>query len=74
MKPLIAGGARHGRVAAGRAISADAAYTAVITKTVRVMMWAPFLAILSTVLARTAASGNEEKPSGGRRSSHIVIP
>jgi uncharacterized integral membrane protein (TIGR00698 family) len=55
-------------LAAGRSISEDAANTAVITKMVRVMMLAPFLAILSAVLARTAARGNP------RQSSKIVIP
>jgi uncharacterized integral membrane protein (TIGR00698 family) len=61
-------------LAAGRSISEDAANTAVITKMVRVMMLAPFLAILSMVLARTAARGNAQQPSGARESSRIVIP
>jgi uncharacterized integral membrane protein (TIGR00698 family) len=67
-------------VAAGRSISEDAANTAVITKMVRVMMLAPFLAILSAVLARTAprahtAPGcNVREPNGARQSSGIVIP
>jgi uncharacterized integral membrane protein (TIGR00698 family) len=61
-------------LAAGRSISEDAANTAVITKMVRVMMLAPFLAILSAVLARTAARGNAQPSSGARQSSKIVIP
>jgi uncharacterized integral membrane protein (TIGR00698 family) len=61
-------------VAAGRSISEEAANTAVITKMVRVMMLAPFLAVLSSVLARTAAPGNTREPSGARQSSRIVIP
>jgi uncharacterized integral membrane protein (TIGR00698 family) len=61
-------------VAAGRSISEDAANTAVITKMVRVMMLAPFLAILSTVLARTGTRSNAQEPSGARQSSRIVIP
>jgi uncharacterized integral membrane protein (TIGR00698 family) len=44
-------------VAAGRAIGEAAADTAVITKMVRVMMLAPFLVILSTVLSRTSGAG-----------------
>jgi len=67
-------------VAAGRSISEDAANTAVITKMVRVMMLAPFLAILSAVLARTAPGSNVRQPkgasesNGARPSSGIVIP
>jgi uncharacterized integral membrane protein (TIGR00698 family) len=67
-------------VAAGRSISEDTANTAVITKMVRVMMLAPFLAIISAVLARTAPrartapGGNVREPNGARRSSGIVIP
>jgi uncharacterized integral membrane protein (TIGR00698 family) len=52
-------------VAAGRAISDAAGNTAVITKMVRVMMLAPFLAILSGYLSRSTDAG------AGRR---IVIP
>jgi uncharacterized integral membrane protein (TIGR00698 family) len=59
-------------VAAGRSIGEDSANTAVITKMVRVMMLAPFLAVLSTVLAR--APRNAREPGGARQSSHIVIP
>jgi uncharacterized integral membrane protein (TIGR00698 family) len=61
-------------VAAGRSIGEGAANAAVITKMVRVMMLAPFLAILSTVLARPGASGHPREPSGARRSSRLVIP
>jgi uncharacterized integral membrane protein (TIGR00698 family) len=61
-------------VAAGRSIGEDAANTAVITKMVRVMMLAPFLAVLSTVLARAAAPRIAREPGGARQSSHIVIP
>jgi len=65
-------------VAAGRSISDAAANAAVITKMVRVMMLAPFLAILSTVLARAAAPGDAREPGGApqstRQSSRIVIP
>jgi uncharacterized integral membrane protein (TIGR00698 family) len=61
-------------VAAGRSISQEAANTAVVTKMVRVMMLAPFLAVLSTVLARTAAPGALPEPGGTRQSSRTVIP
>jgi uncharacterized integral membrane protein (TIGR00698 family) len=69
-------------VAAGRSISQEAANTAVITKMVRVMMLAPFLAVLSTVLARTAAPGRVRESNDTRQSrrisrrisSRIVIP
>jgi uncharacterized integral membrane protein (TIGR00698 family) len=37
-------------------------------------MLAPFLAILSTVLARTAAPGHVREPGGTRQSSRTVIP
>jgi len=65
-------------VAAGRAVSEQAANTAVIAKMVRVMMLAPFLIILSAYLSRSSAKdadaidgGDESKasPRGG-----IVIP
>ena len=65
-------------VAAGRAVSEQAANTAVIAKMVRVMMLAPFLIILSAYLSRSGAKdadavdgGDESKasPRGG-----IVIP
>lgn len=47
-------------VAAGRAVSEQAANSAVITKMIRVMMLAPFLLILSTWLARRHQSGSTE--------------
>lgn len=47
-------------VAAGRAVSEQAATSAVITKMIRVMMLAPFLVILSTWLARRHQSGSKE--------------
>ncbi|MCL7713776.1 YeiH family protein [Stenotrophomonas mori] len=53
-------------VAAGRAIGAGTADTAVITKMVRVMMLAPFLLGLSALLARGRAEG-------GRRTA-IAVP
>ena len=62
-------------VAAGRSISEGAADTAVITKMVRVMMLAPFLALLSTDLSRTSdctrsTCSERSAPTGHR----IVIP
>jgi uncharacterized integral membrane protein (TIGR00698 family) len=51
-------------VAAGKAISQDTANAAVIAKMVRVMMLAPFLVILSAVLARSKSAGKgENKPA-----------
>ena len=47
-------------VAAGRAVSEQAANSAVITKMIRVMMLAPFLVILSAWLARRHQSGSTE--------------
>jgi uncharacterized integral membrane protein (TIGR00698 family) len=61
-------------VAAGRSISEDAANTAIITKMVRVMMLAPFLAILSSCLSRTCETDNARPRSGERRASRIVLP
>jgi uncharacterized integral membrane protein (TIGR00698 family) len=66
-------------VAAGRSISEGAANTAVITKMVRVMMLAPFLAALSTYLSRTADARDPRDPmgaqqSGAQQSRRIVIP
>lgn len=55
-------------VAAGRAVSAAAADTAVIAKMVRVMMLAPFLIGLSMLLARGGAPG-----APGQR-ARIVVP
>ena len=57
-------------VAAGRAVSDAAADTAVITKMVRVMMLAPFLVILSGILARRAAGGSGATRTVGR----IIVP
>ena len=61
-------------VAAGRSISEGAANTAVITKMVRVMMLAPFLAALSTYLSRTADARDPRDPMGAQQSRRIVIP
>jgi uncharacterized integral membrane protein (TIGR00698 family) len=47
-------------VAAGRAVSEQAANSAVITKMIRVMMLAPFLVILSAWLGRRHQSGSTE--------------
>lgn len=55
-------------VAAGRAVSAGAADTAVIAKMVRVMMLAPFLVGLSLLLAR----GRSAPPGAAR--AKIVVP
>lgn len=52
-------------VAAGRAVSEQAATSAVITKMIRVMMLAPFMVILSTWLARRHPAGR----NGARRIS-----
>ena len=61
-------------VAAGRSVSDAAADTAVITKMVRVMMLAPFLAILSTYLSRTADAPETPAPGDARQPGRIVIP
>jgi len=64
-------------VAAGHAISEQAATTAVIAKMVRVMMLAPFLVILSAYLSRSSAfpgSGKGAAPEDGGGSPRIVIP
>ncbi len=61
-------------VAAGRSVSEAAANTAVITKMVRVMMLAPFLAILSAYLSRTAEAHTPPVPSDARPHGRIVIP
>ena len=58
-------------VAAGRSISEGAANTAVITKMVRVMMLAPFLAALSTYLSR---STDANEPSDAREPSNAHEP
>lgn len=47
-------------VAAGRAVSEQAANSAVITKMIRVMMLAPFLLLLSAWLGRRHQSGSKE--------------
>ena len=60
-------------VAAGNAISDDAAATAVITKMVRVMMLAPFLVILSAYLSRSTA-GNKHATNKTAAFGDIVIP
>jgi uncharacterized integral membrane protein (TIGR00698 family) len=61
-------------VAAGRSISEGAANTAVITKMVRVMMLAPFLAILSAYLSRTSDSRDAGEPNNAEHPRRIVIP
>ncbi len=71
-------------VAAGRAVADSAADTAVITKMVRVMMLAPFLIILSAILARThaaeaahdaqGAQGGQAAHGGAQHGRRIVIP
>jgi uncharacterized integral membrane protein (TIGR00698 family) len=72
-------------VAAGRSISEGAANTAVITKMVRVMMLAPFLAALSTYLSRStdprdareasdAREPSDARDASGAPQSRIVIP
>ena len=62
-------------VAAGRAIGADAASTAVIAKMVRVMMLAPFLVALSAYLSRSERGSHTavHGTNAGRRRP-IVIP
>ncbi|MDN2713932.1 YeiH family protein [Janthinobacterium sp. SUN120] len=58
-------------VAAGKSIGQEAANAAVIAKMVRVMMLAPFLVILSAVLARSKArSGN----GGHDKAAKLAIP
>ena len=66
-------------VAAGRAISDQAANTAVIAKMVRVMMLAPFLIVLSAYLSRSK-DASEVAPHGAvandtpQKPGRIVIP
>jgi uncharacterized integral membrane protein (TIGR00698 family) len=65
-------------VAAGRAVSEQAANTAVIAKMVRVMMLAPFLVVLSAYLSRSREtehghSGQVAAGSAGKP-ARIVIP
>lgn len=65
-------------VAAARAISPDAANTAVIAKMVRVMMLAPFLMLLSAYVAKkTAATRQEHEKSDStarRGAGGLAIP
>jgi len=56
-------------VAAGKSIGQEAANAAVIAKMVRVMMLAPFLVILSAVLARGKA-----KAAGRDKATKLAIP
>ncbi|WP_226935680.1 YeiH family protein [Janthinobacterium sp. GW458P] len=56
-------------VAAGKSIGQEAANAAVITKMVRVMMLAPFLVILSAVLAR-----GKSKAGGNGKAAKLAIP
>jgi uncharacterized integral membrane protein (TIGR00698 family) len=60
-------------VAAGRAVSEQAANTAVIAKMVRVMMLAPFLVVLSACLARSR-DAEHEHGGGAANAGRIVIP
>lgn len=61
-------------VAAGRAISTDAANTAVIAKMVRVMMLAPFLIVLSAWLSRHPEAGESHRDQPAARAGGVVIP
>jgi len=65
-------------IAAGRAVSEQAANTAVIAKMVRVMMLAPFLIILSAWLSRSSAKDGDavDGAAQGHATQHggIVIP
>ncbi|GAC1321458.1 MAG: YeiH family protein [Collimonas sp.] len=63
-------------VAAARAISPDAANTAVIAKMVRVMMLAPFLMLLSAYLSKkTSVAKNENADSTAKRGAGgLAIP
>ena len=61
-------------VAAGRAISVDAANTAVIAKMVRVMMLAPFLIILSTWLSRHPDAADVQDGGVDQEPGRIVVP
>ncbi|PJC99612.1 YeiH family putative sulfate export transporter [Janthinobacterium sp. BJB1] len=56
-------------VAAGKSIGQEAANAAVIAKMVRVMMLAPFLVILSAVLAR-----GKSKAGGNGKAAKLAIP
>jgi len=59
-------------VAAGKAVSEEAMQTAVIEKMLRVMLLAPFLLILSAVLARRTERHGQ--PKGEARPAAVVIP
>lgn len=62
-------------VAAARAISPDAANTAVITKMVRVMMLAPFLMLLSAYVSKVSKKSAAIPGSAARQSkSRLAIP
>jgi uncharacterized integral membrane protein (TIGR00698 family) len=65
-------------VAAGHAISDEAANTAVIAKMVRVMMLAPFLIALSAYLSRSSDHGVAQTdgaaPGASEKPGRIVIP
>jgi uncharacterized integral membrane protein (TIGR00698 family) len=57
---------------AGRALGEDAAHAAVVAKMMRVMMLAPFLLLLSALVARTENSNADTNADHG--ASRIVIP
>lgn len=59
-------------VAAARAVSPDAANTAVITKMVRVMMLAPFLMLLSAYISRKGCPA--KKAGNGAKGRGLAIP
>jgi uncharacterized integral membrane protein (TIGR00698 family) len=59
-------------VAAARAVSPDAANTAVIAKMVRVMMLAPFLMLLSAYVAKKSAGSG--KAGNSRQAGRLAIP
>jgi uncharacterized integral membrane protein (TIGR00698 family) len=61
-------------VAAGNAISVDAANTAVIAKMVRVMMLAPFLIVLSAYLSRSRDVDHAATGDAARQPGKIVVP
>jgi uncharacterized integral membrane protein (TIGR00698 family) len=59
-------------VAAARAISPEAANTAVIAKMVRVMMLAPFLMLLSAYISRRPAAADKQPAAGAN--AGLAIP
>jgi uncharacterized integral membrane protein (TIGR00698 family) len=61
-------------VAAARAISPDAANTAVIAKMVRVMMLAPFLMLLSAYVAKKAAGARNTGSAKQAGAGRLAIP